>query len=1000
MQDRRLCLPQSVPVVFLAVFLVALSVCASAHEREMAGNDASEDRFPQPYDSEPGDAEPMPPEDAAAGFRDTLGLTASVFAAEPMVRNPIAMTFGNDDSLWVAENYTYAERTQRFDLSLRDRVIVLRDEDGDGRADRRDVFVDDVQMLTSVEVGDDGVWLMCPPRLLFVPNADGNGVPDGPPVVRLDGFEVANENYHNFANGLRFGPDGWLYGRCGGSCPGRVGVPGTPEDLRVALEGGLWRFHPQTDRFEVLCHGTTNPWGHDWTRMGQAFFINTVNGHLWHAIPGAHFERPFTLDPNPHVYELIDQHADHYHFDTGKAWHESRDGAAADFGGGHAHIGMAILKKRSLPAELRDRVVTWNFHGRRLNVEELKRHGSGFVARHQPDRFFAADPFFRGMEIRESSTGDLFAIDWSDTGECHENTGVHRSSGRVYRFAVPRKSAVETVEPDTPAVAAVDAEATIAAMYARHRERPFTTEDLEHSRNDPNDAVRAVAVALTVDHLPIDDVFGPVSLTAADRAEINREAAVIVPLLETIAATDKSGLVKLAVASALQRLPVQFRPRVATALVQDGRFANDHNLPLLVWYGLIAPCEGDPVAVADVAAESSWPRTTRLIARRLAGTIDSQPAAVDRLVEIATAEDRPRRRAIIEGLEEGFRGWRDAPKPTGFDDLAAAVRADPNATDSERATIQTLQLLFGGGRGIESVRQLVLDESAAIGLRRSALEALVAKASGPEVESVCLAVLSDPRLNVPAARGLAGSADPNVARQLIRHYRRFRSPQRPKVIAILASRPRSAMLLLDAVEEERIPRGDLTAYDVRQMRVLGDEVASRVAETWGQIRDTPAELQSQIAALHDLLTAPPTEPVDLARGRRLFDERCSKCHQMFGEGQKIGPDLTGADRGNLDYLLQNVVSPSSIVSTNYRMTLLQLDDGRILSGLVTRADDRTLTIQTQTELVTVSTDEIDQRKMTDQSPMPTGLVDTLGESDLRALFAYLQSPVQVSRSRE
>ena len=93
-------------------------------------------------------------------------------------------------------------------------------------------------MLTSVEVGHGGVWLMCPPNLLFIPDADGDLVPDGEPEVMLDGFGVGPGNYHNFANGLRWGPDGWLYGRCGHSCPGKPGVPGTPAELRAPIDGG------------------------------------------------------------------------------------------------------------------------------------------------------------------------------------------------------------------------------------------------------------------------------------------------------------------------------------------------------------------------------------------------------------------------------------------------------------------------------------------------------------------------------------------------------------------------------------------------------------------------------------------------------------------------------------------------------------------------------------------------------------------------------------------
>ncbi|MFM8705766.1 MAG: PVC-type heme-binding CxxCH protein, partial [Planctomycetia bacterium] len=289
------------------------------------------DPFPEPRDSEPAErGSPMPAAEAAATVSLPPGFTATLAAAEPAVQNPIALAWDARGRLWVAENYTYAERTQRFDLSLRDRVLILEDTDGDGTLDRRKVFTDTVQMLTGIEVGHGGVWLICPPRLLFIPDRDRDDLPDGPAETILDGFDVAQANYHNFANGLRFGPDGWLYGRCGHSCPARIGRAGCPDERRLPMTGGIWRYAPKTGRVEVVATGATNPWGHDWNAEGEGFFTNTVNGHLWHMIPGAHFRQMHGGDPNPHSYETIDHHADHFHFDTGAGWQKSGDGSASD----------------------------------------------------------------------------------------------------------------------------------------------------------------------------------------------------------------------------------------------------------------------------------------------------------------------------------------------------------------------------------------------------------------------------------------------------------------------------------------------------------------------------------------------------------------------------------------------------------------------------------------------------------------------------------------------
>jgi putative membrane-bound dehydrogenase-like protein len=395
---------------------------------------AARGEFPQPYNTEPDTASaPLPPEVAAQRLGLPDGFHATVFAAEPDVQNPIAMAWDSRGRLWIAENYTYAERTQQFALDLQDRVLILDDTDGDGHCDVRSVFLDTVQRLTSVEVGHGGVWLMCPPQLLFVPDRDRDDRPDGPAEIVLDGFTVGHDNFHNLANGLRWGPDGWLYGRCGGSCPGQIGPPGSSDQQRQLLAGGIWRYHPTSGRVEVLNAGTTNPWGHDWNEVGEGFFINTVNGHLWHLIPGSHLDRPFAPDPNPRVYRLLDQHADHWHFDTGKTWQQSRDGAANDYGGGHAHVGCTIYLGDNWPDEFRGRLLTINIHGRRINQEILRRVGSGYLAGHGHDFCISADPWFRGMELSYGPDGAVYLLDWSDTGECHESTGVHRTSGRIFR---------------------------------------------------------------------------------------------------------------------------------------------------------------------------------------------------------------------------------------------------------------------------------------------------------------------------------------------------------------------------------------------------------------------------------------------------------------------------------------------------------------------------------------------------------------------------------------
>ncbi|MEJ7639963.1 MAG: PVC-type heme-binding CxxCH protein, partial [Singulisphaera sp.] len=135
---------------------------------------ATAGEIPDPPNTGKASTLPLPPAEATAGFRVPAGFRVDVFAAEPDVRNPVAMAWDTRGRLWVAENYTYSDSTQKFDLRLRDRVLILEDADADGRFDRRTVFTDDVQRLGSVELGFGGTWLLCPPQMLFLPDRDGD----------------------------------------------------------------------------------------------------------------------------------------------------------------------------------------------------------------------------------------------------------------------------------------------------------------------------------------------------------------------------------------------------------------------------------------------------------------------------------------------------------------------------------------------------------------------------------------------------------------------------------------------------------------------------------------------------------------------------------------------------------------------------------------------------------------------------------------------------------
>jgi putative membrane-bound dehydrogenase-like protein len=998
---------------------------------------AAGDDFPRPPNTEKASAGPMPAATAAAGFRVPEGFHVSVFAAEPDVRNPIAMAWDSRGRLWVAENYTYSERAQQFDLRLRDRVLILEDGDGDGRFDRRTVFTDSVQMLASIELGFGGAWLLCPPRLLFLSDRDGNDVPDGPADVVLDGFSVPAENYHTFANGLKWGPDGWLYGRCGASSPGQIGAPGTAENLRVPIRGGIWRYHPRRKRFEALAHGTTNPWGHDWNALGELFFINTVNGHLWHMIPGAHFVRPHTADPNPRAYAQIDQHADHWHWDHSQKLilGVAMAGDSAR-GGGHAHSGLTIYQGDQWPSAYQGKLLTLNFHGRRTNVERLERSGSGYLGRHEPDILFAADPWFRGIDLSYGPDGGVFILDWSDTGDCHDHDGVHRTSGRIYKVThatpapaqriAPARDLARLEDPDLVALHKHPNEWFVRQARRVLAERSARGQSLEESRkalealfgrgNDPalklralwslyviggldeaflrrlldhdHESVRAWAIRFLTDDLPLDTVLsrriGPdVDLPADLRAKF-----------AAMARHETSGLVRLVLASTLQRLPVNHRVELVRSLLSHAEDALDHNLPALIWTGLIPVADVDPGALATLAAESRLPGVVRMIARRLGEDVDAQPAPVNALLRAAADGPEEFRSQVAAGLVDALAGWRKAKKPGTWDVFQA--RAIDAADPTVRARVRELSVLFGDGRALEEVRRLALDEQADLETRKAALRTLI-ESRPSDLRSICQRLVRIRYLNAVAVRGLALFDDPEIGRSLARNYRAFHLADRPAALDTLVSRPSFARALMDQVAAGNIPRADLTAFHARQIRSLGDpEVTRQLSSVWGELRDSDAQRRQQIGLLKQKLDRATLVQGDRSRGRMLFDRVCGACHKLYGNGGAIGPDLTGSGRDNLDYLLENIIDPSASVSADFLMVVAAMRDGRVLNGLVKAQSPRTITLQTQTEATVLDRSEIETLRPSSSSLMPDGLLDTLNPLEIRDLIAYLAHPTQVA----
>lgn len=925
--------------------------------------------FPAIYDTEKG--APMPAEEAAATMELPPGFKCLVFAAEPDVRNPIGIAWDEKGRLWVAENYTYAESPLRWDTKLRDRVIILEDKDGDGRHDGRKVFWEGGSYLTSVETGYGGVWVLHNGTLSFIADKNGDDTPDGEPEVLLDGFNVKTIG-HNIVNGLRWGPDGWLYGRHGITDTSAVGAPGTPLEKRVKINCGIWRYHPTRKVFEVVCHGGTNSWGHDWNAEGELFYINTVIGHLWHVIPGAYYRRMFGTHLNPHVYEVIEQTADHFHWDaSGEKWNDIRKGVTSktdQLGGGHAHVGMLIYQGGLWPEKYHGAVLTCNLHGNRINMDTLEHLGCGYVGKHAPDFMKAKDKWFRGIDLLTGPDGNVFVADWSDSGECHDNDGVHRSSGRIYKIvydgATNRRLTEAGKGGDSP------------PLPNNWQTRMELQKRFEQGK-------------------------GPKPRKMQPEVD----------------AASQNGLDRLHAASDMQRLDLNARWPIATALAKHAEDADDRQQPLMIWYGIEPAVAADPMKGVELIRASKIPTVRRLIARRIAEMIEDKPEAVDALVALmATGSDgfQPSRDGkmpsllddVLAGMAAGLDGFSTAKKPKGWDEFVSRTGILPGSAEAGKipATsvsggtpdlLRQLSVVFGSGRAAEELIAIVKNAEGDANARLHAFKSLT-RSTKPELLPVMRDLINDKVLGTSARSALAAYDDPSIPKALLHPWPVRSEEQQAATVATLSSRASYAKVLLQAVKAGRVPAAAISPFQARQIRNLGDEALTKLlTEAWGELRDTPEAKKAEFAKWASVLKPAALAKADRSKGRMMFTAVCGACHKMFGQGGAIGPELTGGDRRNLKYLLENILDPSAVVPADFRVSILHLKDGRTLTGVIPEQTERTLTIQTPAERLTLERAQIVKREQLSQSLMPEGLLAALGEENVLNLIAYLMGEGQV-----
>ncbi|MFM7748947.1 MAG: PVC-type heme-binding CxxCH protein, partial [Opitutaceae bacterium] len=547
-----------------------------------------------------GQARLLSPEEAVRAMKLPAGYAAELVASEPVIRQPIDLRFDERGRLWVVEYLQYpfpaGLTVTSYDQYIRaefnrvppppprhtrgaDRISILEDRDGDGKFEAHKVFVDGLNLATSVLPGDGGVWVLISPYLLFYPDRDGDDVPDGDPEVHLAGFGL--EDTHSLATNLHWGPDGWIYGATGST---------TNLDIQgITLLGqGIWRYHPGTKVFEVFAEGGGNTFSFEFDRFGRAF-SGTNNGATrgLHYAQGATYVKGWTKHGpamNPFIFGFFE--------------HMRHEGYSQRF-----PQTFIVYESDTLPA-LNGQVVVGMSLTNRVQASQLIPDTSTFRTVDRDALITTEDKGFRPVDIEQGPDGAIYVADWTDLRLSHLNPADtwDKTHGRIFRI-VPADRKLPPVR-DLRRLSSAELIATLASPNRELREQA------RHLLARHPDAIGETLRTLVRDNAPaaleafwvlnLRGELGEPALRAALRhpdAHVRRWAVRLLGDTNSVQAPTAAALASLAsaepdvevrsqLAGSAKRLPAGQAMPVIRALLRRDEDASDLHLPLLVWWAL------------------------------------------------------------------------------------------------------------------------------------------------------------------------------------------------------------------------------------------------------------------------------------------------------------------------------------------------------------------------------------------------------------------------------
>lgn len=968
--------------------VLALLLLAAPFASRVTGGEPVKSAPPTPHNQDRAPNAPREAAEAVTLMTVPPGFRVELFAAEPMIVNPTSMTFDAQNRVWITESVDYPRSSAG---PGRDRVKILADSDGDGKADKVTVFADKLNIPSGIALGYGGVFLANAPDLLFLRDSDGDGRADTREVL-LTGF--GRTDTHELPSSLTWGPDGWLYGLNGVFNQSSI----THQQVTHKFNCALWRYHPISRRFELFAEGTSNPWGLDYDRRGEFFVSACVIDHLWHLSETGYYHRQAGAYP-PFTWKIgsIVQHR-----------HQKA-----------AYCGLCFYDGDQFPPEYRGRLIMGNIHGGCLNQETLARLGASYVASPNPDLLTAHDAWFMPVSQKLGVDGSLWILDWHDQYHCYQDArrdpaGIDRGRGRLYRLTYqsrapqPPSDALKTrdsrgllellghpnvtvrrmarqalIEQKVSSPALIDVmrsgaePARTEALWTLCSQTPVSTALLDEwkSSNDPlrrawslrsasNDPSTYPWLATAAPLLAHDrDVDVRLAAAIASRRLAGETATTILLNVLEQDAADPSGLTSKIVWRQLERR-------------LDGQFS-----AWLHWHRSRSSRTPSHDAIAGLVAE-------RAIARRL-----THPEALTSIRDLATSAilGAPMLQAMARAGREGLLSRREIESLVeGKSPLLREWASEPNSARAPAAL--SLLLVSGHPEAVALAGRVARDEKQSLDARKAALQGL-GRVRDQEVLPITIKLLQDKgsseELLLTALESLSMLDDSNIARELIPLVNQAPLSVRPQLIDLMAARARWSAELVGAVEKGSLPRAIVNGNQLRSMLDHNDaDLAARIEAQWGRVRRVRQRDREKVVARWKKVLDQGNGSV--SQGEAVFRKVCAQCHKYRGQGHDVGPDLTRNGRESVDQLLSNLLDPNLVIGKDYLARIVVGNDGRVTRGLVIEDSQRRLVLRLPGGNVEVfPRDAIESTRVSDLSLMPEDLEKQITEQEFRDLVAFL-----------